>query len=230
MFKQNIIQLFLVTCLFFSHSVFADIEKGREIIGQLQNAIYKKVALNAEELDSYSQEFKEYYQTDVLPRLENISKNISDDAIRWVDIDFDQKPELVFWTEGLSPSAWGGKEYLFIVNTSTSTSNQDRPNQDRPNQNRPAIIESIDLGDVSRGIKGYQYVNFWAEPNRNRGYNDFLRVVFSYAIFGASGSTFKNIEIGWNRYENKVFTKLFTTAFPFSPLPPPSPPAIEKEH
>ncbi|QUM84622.1 hypothetical protein [Moritella sp. 28] len=206
MFKKVFFLLVSSIFVLCSHGASAsteyDVENGREIIKLLQNEIYVKVKLSKEELSNTKVDFQEYYQQEVLPRLDNISKNINESAIHWIDLDFDGKPELVFWTEGLSPTSWGANEYLFIVSINEKSN--------------PVILKSMDLGEVSRNVKQYRYVKFWPEPNKNRGYNDFLRAVLSYGNFGVSGSGIINLQIEWNRYGNSIEISRFHTAFPFN--------------
>ena len=33
--------------------------------------------------------------------------------MKFADIDGDQ--DIIFWTEGISPSAWGGKEFVYVI-------------------------------------------------------------------------------------------------------------------
>lgn len=65
-------------------------------------------------------------------------------------------------------------------------------------------------------VNTYKHSRFWADPNAGRGFNDFLKAVFSYGSFGASGSTFVNYEIGFDKYERKIYLDHFLTGFPLS--------------
>jgi len=196
------ISLIIVLSILSIFNIKADnqIEKARGIIQTFQKEIYSMLKYSPEELKGFKKEFQDYYKEKVAPRLLHISKHISPNAIHWVDLDWDQVPELIFWSEGLAPTAWGGKEFLFIIKVSKKGSSQ--------------IQKYIELeNQPSRGKERYRYVRFRAHPNKNKGYNDFLGALFSYAVFGASGSTFVNYEIGWNRYNKTIFINKFQTSF-----------------
>jgi hypothetical protein len=176
-------------------------KRAREIIATFQKEIYSMVVYKPEELKKRKVEFIEYYKKNALPRLLKISENISPNAIHWVDLNWDQKPELIFWTEGLAPTAWGGKEVLIIIEIMDN--------------GKPKIMRAIQLDNlISRGVEKYQFVRFWAYPNEGKGYNDYLGAVFSYAVFGASSSGFINYEIGWDKYSEEIFVRKFSTSFP----------------
>lgn len=174
---------------------------ARKIIGSLQSQLFDYVHYSPKELLKFKEEFQEYYSEDIEKRLENISQYISSDAIHWIDVDMDDKDELIFWTEGLAPTAWGAKEYLFIVKLYGGLK----------------IMKSYPLDpEPTRNVEQYKHSNFWEYPNKNKGYNDHLRAVFSYGNFGASGSTFVNLEIGCNRYNNELYIDKFLTSFPIA--------------
>jgi len=83
-----------------------------------------------------------------------------------------------------------------------------------PPRGAPRIILTRELDPMpSRGAREYQHVRFCDHPNRGRGYNDHLAAVLAYGAFGASGSTFVTWQIGWNRYEEKVYAKRVLTSF-----------------
>ena len=195
---------FLVTAFLLSFPDTLSAEKteadARIVIRSLQKEIKKKLQYSPQELKKKKTDFQEYYITDINPRLSKIAAEISSDAIHWVDLNWDDKPELIFWTEGLSPTAWGAKEFLFVAKLSKKGTYE--------------IIKSVKLDDEpSRQVKKYSYSRFWSHPNKGKGYNDFLGAVFSYAVFGGSASTFVNYEIGWNGYQDTVTVDKFLTSF-----------------
>ena len=92
------------------------LEDARDVLAALQPQILQLVALAPKELENTKPEFQEYYRSDIEPRLRQIGFHIKPSAIHWVDIDpSNNEPELICWTEGLAPSAWGAKEYLFVI-------------------------------------------------------------------------------------------------------------------
>jgi hypothetical protein len=178
------------------------LEDARNILATLQPQLLQLIALSPKELENTKSEFQEYYQSDIAPRLRQIGTHIKPSAIHWVDIDpSSEEPELICWTEGLSPSAWGAKEYLFIIKV--------------PQAGTPTILKALLLDpEPTRGVEEYKYVHFTPYPNKDLGVNNSLTAVFSYLRLGASGSTFSNYEIGWDRYEETVFISQFFTLFP----------------
>lgn len=176
-------------------------QEARDAIQSLQSTLFSFLSLNEEEIQKTKEDYQVYYKQVVVPRLRDVAKHVKESAIHWVDIDFDGSQELVFWTEGVAPSAWGAHEYIFVVGVEDGS---------------PQIIQALKLDGVSRGAETYKHVRFWSEPNKNTGYNDALRAVLSYGAFGASGSTFKTIQLGWNRYENKLSISSFDSQFPMS--------------
>ena len=160
------------------------------------------IQFTKEELKKFKEDFKSYYNESVKIRINNMEKFISESAIHWIDLNFDSKKELIFWTEGLAPSSWGGKEFLFIVSLSKD--------------GQPSLMLSHKLHHVSRGTQSYRHRRFWLEPNKGKGFNDHLRAILSYGHFGASGSTFYTLEIKYNRYDNKIEIDTVATAAPFN--------------
>lgn len=180
-----------------------EIEKARAVIYSLQPQLKKLVSYTPKELQKQlRKEAQEYYQSDVVPRLDNISAYIKPSAMHWVNVDWEEPPELVFWTEGLAPTAWGAKEYLFVIKV--------------PKEGKPIIMKAYHLKDPppSCEVEEYQYSRFTLNPTAGWGCNAHLAAVFSYIAGGASGSTFVNFEIGWNRYRDTVYIERFLTSFP----------------
>ncbi len=185
------------------------LQKERMIIKKLKPKLIPMLLFTNEELKTTKEDFKDYYNESIKVRIENMEKFISDAAIHWVDADSDSdidepgsKKELIFWTEGLAQSYWGGKEFLFIISFSKDE--------------EPSLMLSHQLKNVSRDNESYRYRRFWLQPNKKKGFNNHVRAVLSYAQFGASGSTFYTLEIKYSRYTDKIVVDTVTTATPFS--------------
>ena len=179
------------------------VKDARVALATLQPQLLRLIALSPIELASTKPEFQEYYQSDVEPRLHQIGSHIKPSAIHWLNIDpRDERPELICWTEGLAPTAWGAKEYLFIIKV--------------PATGSPTILKAYPLDDPepSRGVEQYKYIRFTPYPNKDLGTNEFLAAVFSYLQIGGSSSAFANYEIGWNRYGEEIYVYPFHTGFP----------------
>jgi len=180
----------------------AAIAAARKIIARHQSEIRRLVHYTDEELAALSDDFRECYLEASVPRLEDISAAISPRAIHWVDMDWDETEELLFWTEGLAPTSWGPKEYLFIIRLEGGKSRIVKTHRFDP--------------PPDTGVMEYRSARFWKYPNKDRGCNDFLRAVLSYASYGGSSSAFTTVEIGWNRYADEIFIAEAHTAFPVS--------------
>lgn len=177
------------------------IKAGRKIIKSMEKEIKEFLLYTDAEMKSKTPEFKSDYKAKILPRYKNISQNISENAIKWVDIDHDQNPELIFWTAGLTQDFEGTKEFLFVVEVEKNQ----KPNLMLIHQLNP---------EPTKTTSDYEYSSFEAYPNRGRGYNNFLCAVFSYATFGVNSTNFINYEIFWNKFSNKIDISEFFTSFP----------------
>jgi hypothetical protein len=181
----------------------SDIAKARAVIFAIQPELKKLIAYTPDELKTQKRkEAQEYYQSDVVHRLDNISAYIKSSAMHWVHVDWEEPPELVFWTEGLAPTAWGAKEYLFVIKV--------------PKTGKPTILNAYHLDDPAPTcrVEEYEYVRFTTHPTKGWGCNYHIAAVFSYMQVGGSGSAFANFEIGWNRYRDIVYIVRFITSFP----------------
>ncbi len=178
------------------------LEDARTALATLQPELLQLIALTPADLAKTKPEFQEYYQTDIEPRFQHIGANIKASAMHWINIDpRDDRPELICWTEGLAPSAWGAKEYLFVIKV--------------PETGNPTLLKSYRLDpEPTRRVEEYYYVRFTAHPNKELGTNEFLAAVFSYMQLGASASTFANYEIGWDRYAQEIYIDRFFSSFP----------------
>jgi len=193
----------LLILLFISSNSYAEngVSKGRKIIKQMQKEVREFLLYTDFELKNKTPEFKSDYKNKVLPRYKNIAANIDANAIKWVDINYDQDPELIFWTEGLGQDVEGLKEFLFIV--------------DVEKNQKPLMMLIHQLNpEPTKTSKNYEYARFEPYPNRSRGYNNFLCAVFSYANFGINATNFVNYEIFWNKFQNKIDISEFFTSFP----------------
>jgi len=150
---------------------------------ELKQQIIADVSINAETLKSYKAEFNVYYRDEILPRINELELHITNSSIHMIS------PEVyVLWTEGLSPSAWGGSEFIYVISTEVG---------------EPKIVSSLQLDpQPSRTSEGYRSSVYWPDPNKDCGYNDLVKGVLQYGAFGGSGSTFVQVYIGYNRYDD----------------------------
>ncbi len=175
--------------------------EGRKVIKIMEKEIKEFLLLTDYELKNSSPEFRLDYTKKVLPRYKKLAQNISEDAIKWVDIDHDHNPELIFWTSGLALDIEETKEFLFIV----EVIKDEKP--------RFMLIHQLNP-EPTKNVEGYEYSRFASYPNRGRGYNNFLCAIFSYATFGVNATNFINYEIFWNKISNKIDISEFYTSFP----------------
>jgi hypothetical protein len=205
-------RIFLTVILvFITSNAFAQngVNEGRKIIKSLEKELHEFLSFSDYELRTKTPEFRADYKKTVLTRLNNISKNISPNAIKWVDIDHDGNPELIFWTEGLAGDVEGVKEFLFVA----SVGKNDKFTKNKKVNNRLLLIRQLNP-EPSKSSKEYEYSKFMPYPNIGRGYNNFLCAVFSYGTFGVNATNFINYEIFWNKYHNKIDISEFFTSFP----------------
>tara|TARA_B100000315_G_C14550155_1_gene575356 strand:+ start:156 stop:815 length:660 start_codon:yes stop_codon:yes gene_type:complete len=201
--------LLALTFLFlFSDTSFSDnskkevksIVEARKIISRFKDKITADISYLDKELKNKKGEFVEYYQSDVVGRNKNPEKHIIDYAIRWNNVDWDDDQDIIFWTEGISPSSWGGKEFVYVIIME--------------NDNPLRIIgEALDP-IPSRTQDKYQKSFFWNDPNKGCGYNNFVVGLLSYISYGASGSLNVRYNIFFNKHEQKIkFNKETSSVF-----------------
>ncbi len=180
--------------------------EAREIIARHQQALFDTIVHGNQERRKSETSFEDAYRQEVRTRLRNIAQNIAPSAIHWVDVDEDDIPDLIFWTEGLARSASDMNEYLFIVKRHEDGSSE--------------VLKTHLLDPTpSRRLLEYWHCAFWAYPNRYSGCNGELRALMSYARFGASGSTFVNLEISRNMHDSKIHIDKTLTSFPVAVYP-----------
>ena len=138
------------------------------------------------------QEFQDYYKTNIIPRLETPVKYIRDEAIHWLDADWDKDLDIVFWTEGIWP-AYGGvgdREFIYVVEMENGL---------------PINILKKKMKNVSQFGEGkYKKSMFFKYPNGNCGYNGFVRGFLTYLSLGGSASGIYRYEINYNRYDQRI--------------------------
>lgn len=98
--------------------------------------------------------------------------------------------DIVFWTEGISLDDWGGKEFIYVITMENSQISGIHQKQLDP---RP-----------TRGDARYKKSMFFKYPNKNCGYNDFVRGLLTYVSYGTSGSTSVRYLITYNKYKRRV--------------------------
>jgi len=161
-------------------------------ISALDTQIAEDCMYTKDELSAYKVDFAEYYNDEVLPRMEAPSRFIHDRAIHWIDVVPGGGEELVFWTEGLSPSSWGGKEYLYIV---------------RPEGGKSVVLAKQHLCDPtpSRAEFEYSKSEAYPYPNSDCGYNGHTVFMLTYLTIGGSGSTASHYFVGYDRFDDSVY-------------------------
>jgi len=178
----------LITTLLLLNSLSANartIEEARELLLQIEDRIRSDISYSFWELvpSKKKQEFINYYRQEVEPRHEHPIDHILDKAIH------PGERIIVFWTEGISPSAWGGKEWLYVVSI---------------DENDKLTIEtSKELERISRGAEEYHASYYWPSPNEGCGYNDFVLGLLTYLNIGSSGSSVYRQLITYNRYDRE---------------------------
>jgi hypothetical protein len=172
-----------MTILISSSQSYANFNEEKILSDEVRNRIISDISLDETELEAVKKEFVEWYEDEVFPRINNFEDYIHKSAIKII------APNIyVIWTEGISPSAWGGEEFLYLISTESSN---------------PKIIASIELAPMpSRTSEGYRSSVFWVNPNEGCGYNEFVRGILQYGNFGAGGSTFAQVYITYDRFED----------------------------
>ena len=146
--------------------------------------VHSDLRLSDLDLTEYKEDFSDYYKSDIAPRIENLSNHIGNRSFIQLS---DQHYAL--WTEGVAPSAWGAKEFLYILSTASG---------------KLEIVASSQLDpEPSRTADGYHTSSFWVNPNKGCGYNDFVVGVLQYLKVGGSGSTAYQVIIKYNRYKEQ---------------------------
>jgi len=160
---------------------------------QVKQQIMSDVAIDDATLETYKEEFQEYYRDDISPRIDNLELHIRGSSLQMI------APEVyVLWTEGLSPTAWGGNEFLYVISTESGD---------------PKIVSSLQLDPKpSRTAGEYRKSVYWSNPNKGCGYNDFVKGILQYAVLGGSGGTFVQVYVEYNRYDDTYNTS--TSTFP----------------
>jgi len=175
--------------------------EGRMVVRQLAESIKEDVAYDKEELAKRPEAFRELYKKQMEPRLKELPLHIDPGAMQWVDIDWDDEPELILWTEGLSISNIPLKEHLYVI---------------KLNENRDGyIMKSHPLKpQPTRQGSHYRYSRFWSLPNKDRDLNAELRALLTYGSFGEINAAYTNLEIMWLPNKQKVVVKEFRSHFP----------------
>lgn len=195
MYTQKILGVIIILTLLHAagrtESAAPGLTQARLYIEMLNPIIANDVRLTEEELSSTKAEFVEYYEEEVLPRLESPAQYIIDQAIHWVDVVPGGSEEIVFWTEGLSPSSWGGHEYLYVVQVT---------------KNNASIMARQCLVDPSpsRSANSYHTSYSYVRPNSGCGYNDLVAFFLAYLSVGGSWSTASHYWVTYNRYSEVV--------------------------
>ena len=146
--------------------------------------IQQDIRYTKSDLSEYKEDFSEYYETDISPRIDNLKDHIKPRSF----VKLSDK-HYALWSEGISPTAWGAKEYLYVLSTATG---------------KWEVLTSIQLDPApSRTAGGYHTSSFWVNPNKGCGYNDFVVGVLQYLKVGGSGSTAYQVIIKYNRYEEQ---------------------------
>jgi len=164
---------------------------------QLKQQIMSDVSIDEETLQTYKEEFQEYYRDEISPRIDDLELHIRSSSLQMI------APEVyVLWTEGLSPTAWGGNEFLYVISTESGD---------------PKIVSSLKLDPKpSRTAGEYRKSVYWSNPNKDCGYNDFVKGILQYAVLGGSGSTFVQVYVEYNRYDGAYGIEISTSSVLYS--------------
>jgi len=165
-----------------------------QVISQdVKQQVMSDVAIDDETLKTYNEEFQDYYRDVIVPRIGELELHITSSSIQMIAPDV-----YVLWTEGLSPTAWGGHEFLYVISTESGA---------------PKIVSSLQLDPKpSRTAGEYRKSVYWSNPNEDCGYNDFVKGILQYAAIGGSGSTFVQVYVEYNRYDGTY--EISTTTSP----------------
>ncbi|MCV6590579.1 MAG: hypothetical protein OIF57_16365 [Marinobacterium sp.] len=175
--------------------------EGRMIVRQLHERIKIDAGYSPEELEKRVPAFREFYRTQMSPRIKQLATYINPGAMQWVDIDWDEQPEFIFWTEGLATRDVGLKEHLYIVKIDSN--------------GQGYIMKSHEMSpNPSRTADHYKYSRFWSRPNRERDFNPEVRALLTYGSFGDLNIAYTNLEIRWDPRMQKVIINEFRTYFP----------------
>ena len=137
-------------------------------------------------------EFQDYYKTDIIPRLETPEKHIVDEAIHWLDADWDRDLDIVFWTEGVWPgyTGIGSNQHIYVVEMENGA---------------PINLVKKKMGSIFQdGYGRYKESMFFKYPNQYCGFNDFVRGMFTYFHLGASASSIYRYMITYDKYEQRI--------------------------
>jgi hypothetical protein len=179
----------------FTHLSFAEtMEEARKIVRQYNSQIKQDMSYSKDKLNPkrIKQEFIDYYKTDIVPRLETPVKFIRDEAIQWLDADWDRDLDIIFWTEGIWP-AYGGigvREFIYVVEMENG---------------EPINLVKKKMRKVGQGDAGrYKRSMFFKYPNQNCGFNDFVRGMLTYTYHWGSGTSIHRYLINYNKYEQRI--------------------------
>ncbi len=207
---EKILVLFLVFCCSYIPDLYSaelsakvkthlnstnTVDQARKIMQVYKETIKKDMAYSEDELNpkKTKQDFLDYYNTDIVPRLENPVKYIHDEAIHLVDVNWDSELDIVFWTEGVWPSLGGisENEFLYVIEMKNGL---------------PAKIIKEKIVMVSQtGLTGkYKKSLFYKIPNADCGYNDFVRGLLIVGNYGASGSASVRYYVNYNKWDKAV--------------------------
>lgn len=173
------------TAFFTSNHVYANVVKEDNSLLNIEiiRKIKDDVSYNNDTLSTFKEEFQSYYQSDVLPRIEELEKHLLQ---RPIEISANT---YLLTTAGVAPSSWGGREYLYVISSINDS---------------PEIILSHEFDPKPVwSPNGYEYTDLWVSPNQNCGYNDFVHALFQYGSLGGSSSSFFQVYIKFNHYDNQ---------------------------
>lgn len=180
----------------FGDSNTKTVNQARKIIQRYKKTIKTDMAYSEEELNPKftKREFSDYYKTAIAPRLETPVKYIRDEAIHWVDVNWDSELDIIFWTEGIWQSLGGiaDREFLYVIEMKNGLPVN-------------LIKRKFDF-PVNQDLfnKNYKKSLFYKYPNEGCGYNDFVRGMFIVGTYGASASSSVRFYINYNKWDMEV--------------------------
>lgn len=164
---------------------------------KVKQQIIADVTVDQKAFDTATQEFRDYYDDKIVPRINNLEHHIPDSSIHIIS------PKVyIFWTEGLAPSAWSGNEFLYVISIKTGS---------------PEILYStrLDPKPLSSG-DGYHHSVYWSLPDEGCGGNHFIKGILQYSVDNETDNKFVQTYLEYDQNNNTYDTIISTSPVMFS--------------
>jgi len=175
--------------------------EARAVIASVKNEIISKIDYSSDELKKMNSEFVDYYFASAKPRLNNLEQYINPQAMHFIDIDEDGQKELLFYSEGLSPSAFGPKNFIAIV----------AKKNNKWILAKLEIVEEVTIFCKKIGECFFAASHLKIKPKTP---NKYISAALFYVYYGASDSTFFTTIVGYNSYEKEFYFKTINSPIP----------------